>query len=121
MAKHCCTCGYLARQDVLSGETVEALQPARERGMYLEPPGREKIARLYCYAISESFPAKPGMLHEEFISLIKDENSCPMWTQYLQGRTAQEHMRLQELQDQRAHNAEMLNAELPFGFASILH
>lgn len=107
----CSTCGYLAVENRLDATTTEADEKARQEAQRLDPAGRYKRARLYCYALSSCFPKGEMHTTKDLADAINCQIECRLWTEWLKGRSPQEHLKMQELKDQRDHNDRMLAEE----------
>ena len=87
----CNECGFLAVRDEYDNSVGEADGETRAHGEHRSSQGNKTCARLKCYRVSPSFPAVPPRPAVAIAAAIGQEIDCPLWRQWSEGKTPQEH------------------------------
>jgi hypothetical protein len=120
--KSCCTeCGLLAVRNADDSSIYPADErlrsngelPVRELPGTREPWHGASILRrpdtLICYLGRKELPyVAPG---QNCVAAICSEHDCPRAIKWIPGRTAEQHLAMYEIQEQRVHNEKMLKEE----------
>jgi hypothetical protein len=108
----CAECGFLAIRAGNRDAVREALAITRERGLQGPESARGTARTAFCYVASKYFPEFSTKVDEQEVAgKLNRLHSCEEDTEYLPGRSPQEHLKMQELQQQREFNAQMLAEE----------